>query len=132
MPASTFTKEVLAFSVVLVASWIAVASRMYVRLVVVKKFGFDDWLIVLTLILYTAMIGLAIAMSRLGLGVKDKDLTPEVISHIIKVRIIILFGSLKGESYCSMKSSCWNSDQRIHSCSILTRSCISQQSFHSN
>ena len=85
MSLSVYTQEALIFGTIFVASWIAVSSRIYVRLFIVKNLGVDDWFIIITSIFFTALIALAIKSARLGLGVRDLYLSSENISQIIKV-----------------------------------------------
>ncbi|KAK4540017.1 hypothetical protein LTR36_009833 [Oleoguttula mirabilis] len=48
--------------------YVFVALRSYARVFITKHFGLDDWLALLTLILYTAFIALCIVLIHLGSG----------------------------------------------------------------
>jgi hypothetical protein len=63
------TISMLVVSVVfLVLAWVSFALRVYVRAKMIRSFGKDDWMMLLTLGLFTTSCGLLIAIERLETG----------------------------------------------------------------
>ncbi|PVH71601.1 hypothetical protein DL98DRAFT_398008, partial [Cadophora sp. DSE1049] len=61
----------------LITSWIFVGLRCFVRLKLVKSFWVDDWLMIVSLILFSVMCGLFMAAVSSGLGQHTRELDPE-------------------------------------------------------
>ena len=82
---ASFHEQAITYNVLLVLCWISVSSRIYVRKVIIRKTGIDDWLLIFVLIAFTVSIGLNIWMAKLGLGRKDSQIRGENYPEILKV-----------------------------------------------
>jgi hypothetical protein len=58
----------------LALSWITVLARCYVRVLMIKAFAIDDWLILLTLVFFTIYSGLVLVGIHWGCGRHMRDL----------------------------------------------------------
>ncbi|KAK6069874.1 hypothetical protein SCUP234_10453 [Seiridium cupressi] len=61
----------------MVLTWIVVPLRVYVRAVMTKSFGLDDWLLVITQALFTTYLSSQLGGWYYGTGRHRADLTPE-------------------------------------------------------
>ncbi|KAH7402974.1 hypothetical protein BKA64DRAFT_706482 [Cadophora sp. MPI-SDFR-AT-0126] len=61
----------------LITSWIFVGLRCFVRLKLVKSFWMDDWLMIVSLILFSVMCGVLMAAVSSGIGQHTRELDPE-------------------------------------------------------
>ncbi|KAI1843773.1 hypothetical protein JX266_010032 [Neoarthrinium moseri] len=61
----------------MVLTWIMVPLRVYVRAIMTKSFGLDDWLLVITQVLFTTYLSSQLGGWYYGTGRHRKDLTPE-------------------------------------------------------
>ena len=70
-----------------VTTWIAVLLRVYVRVAVIKSFGFDDTLMLITLLLFTAYLICQLGGLAHGTGHHMVDLDPHQALIALKVRL---------------------------------------------
>ncbi|KAL1305799.1 hypothetical protein AAFC00_003962 [Neodothiora populina] len=75
-------------SVFLIASWIVVALRIYVRAYMIRSFGWDDWLMVVTQLLFTIMCALilVICSTEINYGITGEAAT------VIATSMVTIFG----------------------------------------
>ncbi|KAH7053302.1 hypothetical protein B0J12DRAFT_51440 [Macrophomina phaseolina] len=69
----------------LVLSWLAVSLRCGVRVFIVKAFGLDDWLMLLSQLLYTSWGIVLLLGSEAGMGQHMADLAPEQVVRALKL-----------------------------------------------
>ncbi|OCK74960.1 hypothetical protein K432DRAFT_309581 [Lepidopterella palustris CBS 459.81] len=70
--------EVLAVAIFfLILSWVTVSLRVYVRAGMLKSFGLDDWIMVLTLLLFTVYLACQIGGVIYGTGRHIANLKPQ-------------------------------------------------------
>lgn len=67
-------------------AWIAVALRLYVRLFLVKAFGWDDGWMLFAQLMHTLNSACAIGGALTGTGRLTKDLTPGSMMMALRVR----------------------------------------------
>jgi len=79
-------------TVFLILTWISFALRVYVRAIMIRSFGKDDWTMLLTLCLFTTCCGLLISIERLEQSDRPRRVLEEgplaqldLLNHIMKV-----------------------------------------------
>jgi hypothetical protein len=78
--------EVVALPAILIPlTCICVGTRCIVRKRMLNKFSIDDWLLVLSLILFIALEGLSITLARYGFGTHTVQLNHDQITMIFHV-----------------------------------------------
>ncbi|TIA04513.1 hypothetical protein D6C83_08850, partial [Aureobasidium pullulans] len=85
-------------TVFLILTWISFALRVYVRAIMIRSFGKDDWTMLLTLCLFTTCCGLLISIERLEQSDRPRRVLEEgplaqldLLNHIMKY-IVSLMG----------------------------------------
>lgn len=71
-------------------AWIAVALRLYVRVFIVKAFGWDDGWMLFAQLMHTLNSSCAIGGALTGTGRVTKDLTPGSMMMALRVRTPLL------------------------------------------
>ena len=71
-------------------AWIAVALRLYVRVFIVKAFGWDDGWMLFAQLMHTLNSACAIGGALTGTGRLTKDLTPGSMMMALRVRTILI------------------------------------------
>ncbi|KAL3417896.1 integral membrane protein [Phlyctema vagabunda] len=69
----------------LAVCWITVLARAYVRVRIVRSFGYDDSLMIASLALFTVIVGLALRMVAVGLGRHAVTVPAAHVQEIIKI-----------------------------------------------
>lgn len=96
--------------VFLILSWISFALRVYVRAILIRSFGWDDWLMLLTICLSTTCCSLLMCIERIENG----DRPQRALEEGIRAQIDLLNYLMKVCHSCC--SSCINAD---YACSTL-------------
>lgn len=71
-------------------AWVAVALRLYVRVFIVKAFGWDDGWMLFAQLMHTLNSSCAIGGALTGTGRLMKDLTPGSMMMALRVRMPFL------------------------------------------
>lgn len=69
-------------------AWIAVALRLYVRVFIVKAFGWDDGWMLFAQLMHTLNSACAIGGALTGTGRLTKDLTPVTMMMALRVHTV--------------------------------------------
>jgi len=74
--------------VFLVLSWVTVSLRCFTRLKIVKAFGLDDYLIVISLLVFTGFCGCQLAGIHYGIGRHNVDVAVPDLVQALKYQIL--------------------------------------------
>jgi hypothetical protein len=91
--------------VFLVISWISFSLRIYVRVVLIHSWGWDDWMILLTILLSTTCCSLLICIEQ----IEQSERPQRALEEGIRAQIDLLNYLMKVR--CAYRTSCVNTDR---------------------
>jgi hypothetical protein len=90
--------------VFVVISWISFTLRVYVRAILIQSWGWDDWMILLTILLSTTCCGLLICIEQ----IEQSQRPQRALEEGIQVQLDLLNYLMKVR--CAYHTSCLNTD----------------------
>jgi len=86
----TYAQVVAAPAVLLPLAWITVALRCWVKRCVMNAFSADDWLMLIALVFFSAVVSMEFVSAGLGFGHHTEDLQAYQVSQILKVSVCLV------------------------------------------
>jgi len=111
----------------LILSWITVLLRCYVRIRIIKSFSVDDYLILITLVLFTTYAGMVFGGVHWGSGRHMEDLTLRQIENAMKLWYICELFYITSTTFLRLSAGyfllrvaiCQTHRHIIHTCNIM-------------